>query len=184
MKKQLDIGYHDPLILPLRLDFKKYIVLLVGIAATALFLSSAQYLMLIWSVGVTVYIVYDMWRIRKVTRALAENEAAISQYCNNKTFTYSSNDTKVNFMLSDKRVKVLCSSDSLSPHDELIRTVILCISDLNDFIRIRMILRDKVYVQVRIIPKDVAVDLWASSEEKRAKDLGKPSPFRDEDDSE
>jgi hypothetical protein len=174
------IGYHVPVYLMSdRVRFGKYVGLAISLLTTILFILSKQYVLLIWSFFIAGFISQDLFRAYKVGKNLAQQEQAVATYLEKATFSVTVNDQKIDFKLADDGVKNLCSFDTINHADELLRSVIIC-KDSELYIRIKVIVRDKIYTQVRSIPVAVATDMWVAAEEARAVALGQPSPFYEE----
>lgn len=176
------IGYHVPVhLMSPKVKFGKYVGLLVSLLTVILFIMSKQYILLIWSFFIAGFISQDLYRLRKVSKNLAAQELSLSDYLSKALFYGSAQNENITFKMTDKGIKNLCSYDTINHADELLRTVIVC-KDEEIYMRVRLIVREKIYAQVRQIPVDVAVDMWVASEEARAVAMGLPSPFANEDD--
>lgn len=175
------IGYHVPVhLMSDKAKFGKYVCLAVSLLTTVLFIMSKQYILLIWSFFIAGFISQDLYRLRKVSKTLETQEQSLSDYLDKALFHGSIQNENITFRMSDKGIKNLCSFDTINHADELLRTVIVC-KDSEVYMRIRLIVREKIYAQVRQIPSEVATDLWVASQEARAAAQGLPSPFSDED---
>lgn len=175
------IGYHVPVhLMSEKVKVGKYIGLLISLLTTALFIMSKQYILLLWSFFIAGFISQDLYRVRKVSKNLSEQEASLSEYIEKALFYGSAQNENITFKMADKGIKNLCSYDTINHADELLRTVIIC-KDGDIFLRIRLIVREKIYAQVRQIPEEVATDMWVASQEARAVALGLPSPFATDD---
>lgn len=175
------IGYHIPVhLMSSKVKFGKYVGLLISLLTVVLFIMSKQYVLLIWSFCIAAFISQDLYRLRKVSKNLGAQEASLTEYLSKALFYGSVQNENITFRLSDKGIKTLCSYDTINHADELLRTVIVS-KDTEVYMRIRLIVREKIYAQVRQIPTDVATDVWVASEEARAVAMGRPSPFGSED---
>lgn len=175
------IGYHVPVrLMSDKAKIGKCVCLLVSLLTAVLFIMSKQYILLIWSFFIAAFISQDLYRFRKVSKTLVTQEQSLSEYLEKALFYGSIQNENITFRMSDKGIKNLCSFDSINHADELLRTVIVC-KDAEVYLRIRLIVREKIYAQVRQIPVDVATDMWVASQEARATAQGMQSPFNDND---
>jgi hypothetical protein len=177
MKLVPGIGYHSPVTLMSRkVAFGKYMGLLFSILMAILGILSKQYILLIWSVCICVYLSIDLKHEFAIKKTLNTQEAALTDYVHNTVMQAKVDNDEISFKMGDPEVKYICSFDAISHADELLRTYIFCYDD-EYFLRVRLISRDKIHVQVRHIPAEVAADLWESSQEAKALAEGLESPF-------
>lgn len=170
-------GYHAPVTLMSRkVAFGKYMGFVFSVLMALLGLFSKQYILLIWSCCIGIYIAFDLKHEITIQKTLKKQEDAIDAYVKTTVITTLIDSDEVSFRIGDDNVKTVCSFDAISHADELLRTYIVCI-DEEFYLRVRLVSRDKIHVQARHIPDVVAADLWETSQRKRAEAEGLEAPF-------
>jgi hypothetical protein len=177
MKLVPGIGYHSPVtLMSKKIAFGKYMGLLFSLLMATLGLLSGQYILLIWSLCIGAYLGVDLKHELTIKKTLKKQEDALTDYVHNTVIQATVDSDEISFKMGDPEVKYICSFDTISHADELLRTYIFCYDD-EYFLRVRLVSRDKIHVQVRHIPDMVAADLWEASQEARALEEGLLSPF-------
>jgi uncharacterized membrane protein len=177
MKLVPGIGYHSPVTLMSRkVALGKYMGLAFSVLMAILGFMSKQYILLIWSCCIGIYIGYDLRHEITIQKTLKKQEDAIDEYVRTTVITSFVDSDEITFKIGDENIKKVCSFDAISHADELLRTYIVCIDD-EFYLRVRLISRDKIHVQARHIPDVVAADLWETSQRKRAESEGLEAPF-------
>lgn len=177
MKLVPGIGYHAPVTLMSRkVAFGKYMGFVFSCLMAILGILSRQYILLIWSCCIGIYIGVDLKHELKIKKTLKTQENAIDDYVNTTVINAIVDSDEVSFKMGDGHVKKICSFDAISHSDELLRTYIVCIDD-EFYLRVRLVSREKIHVQARHIPDVVAADLWENSQRAKALAEGLESPF-------